>query len=181
MKIGGVEIKGPNMEVLVLPRLEEDIVVKAKAVTSFNEFDNLVPEPKPPGIRTKDGWKPNPNDETYRQRIEHYNNQRLAYLIIIALEPSEIGWARVNIEDPSTYLEWDKELREAGLSDVEINRIVMCVMQANALDEDKLKVAREVFLHGRAEGLNESSGQNIEPLNTPYGEDANELESAHQE
>lgn len=171
MKIGGIEIKGPNTEILVLPRLEEDIIVRATAVTSMKEFDDLVPEPKAPGIRTKDGWKPNVNDETYRQQTDHYNSQRLAYLVIVSLEPSEVEWTRVNINDPSTYLEWDKELREAGLSDIEINRVVMCVMQANALDEDKLKAAREVFLLGRAEGLSESFGQNTEPQNTPSGVD----------
>jgi len=173
MKISGVEIKGPNMEVLVLPRLEEDIIVRATAVTSMKEFDDLVPEPKAPGIRTKDGWKPNVKDTSYRQQIEHYNNQRLAYLVIVSLEPSKVEWARVNIEDPSTYLEWDKELREAGLSDVEVNRVVLCVMQANALDEDKLKMAREVFLLGRAEESNESFGQNTELQNTPSGVDVN--------
>jgi len=169
MKIGGVEVKGPNMEILVLPRLEEDIIIRAAAVTSMKEFNDLVPEPKAPGIRTKDGFKPNINDETYRQQTEHYNSQRLAYLVIVALEPSEIEWTRVNISDPSTYLEWDEEFRTAGLSDVEINRIIMCVMQANALDEDKLKAAREVFLLGRAEESNESFGQNTEPQNTLSG------------
>lgn len=182
MKIGGIEVKGLNEAVLVLTRDNLDtgvcdkIVIKARAVADMDEFDKLVPEPKAPGIRTRDGWKPNIKDETYRQRLERYNNQRLAYMIIRSLEPSEIEWEEVSFDNPSTWLEWDKELRDAGFSDVEINRVVMCVMQANALDEDKLKVAREVFLLGQGEEQEKSSGPNTEQASTQSGNPANDLE-----
>ncbi len=170
MRIGGKEIEGPNEEILVLPRLDNDIVIKAQAVTTMEEFDALVPEPKPPGIRTRDGWTPNANDETFKQRLAHYNEQRLAYMIIKSVEPSEIEWEQTNINDPSTYLQWTKELREAGLSDVEVNRIVLCVMQANSLDDEKLKAAREVFLLGKEAEENESSGPSIGLPSMPSGE-----------
>lgn len=170
MRIGGTEVKGPNEEILVLPRLDEDIVIRAQAVTTMEEFDALVPEPKPPGIRTRDGWKPNANDETFKQCLAHYHEQRLAYMIIKSVEPSKIEWEQTNIDDPSTYLQWTDELREAGLSDVEINRIVLCVMQANSLDDEKLKAAREVFLLGEEEEQSESSGPSTGPPSTPSGE-----------
>jgi hypothetical protein len=170
MRIGGIEIKGPNEEILVLPRLDEDIVIKAQAVTTMDEFDVLVPEPKPPGIRTRDGWKPNANDESFKQRMTHYNEQRLAYMIIKSVEPSNIEWGKTDISDPSTYTQWTSELKEAGLSDVEVNRIVLCVMQANSLDEEKLKAAREVFLLGKEEEQKASSGLSIEQPSTSSGE-----------
>ncbi len=171
MKIGGVEIKGLNEEILVLPRLEgEDIIIRARAVTTMDDFEKLVPEPKAPGVRTRDGFKPDLKDTTYREKVERYNSQRLAYMILKSLEPSEIEWERVNLDDPSTWLNWDQELREAGLSEVEVNRIIMCVMQANALDEEKLKAAREVFLHGQEEEQEESSGPDTEQPSMPSGE-----------
>ena len=49
MKIGGVEIKGPHEELLILPRPDENIIIRAKAVMDMDVFDKLCPEPKPPG------------------------------------------------------------------------------------------------------------------------------------
>jgi hypothetical protein len=181
MKIGGVEVKGPNVEVLVLPRLDGDIVIKARAVTDMSEFEALVPEPKAPGRLTKNGWEPQLNDETYKQRVAKYNEQRFAYMVLQSLEPSEIEWEDVQMDNPKTWANWEKELRAAGLSDVEVNRITVCVMQANALDERKLREAREVFLRGMAEGQNESSGHPTEPENTPSGDPASDSESDPQE
>jgi hypothetical protein len=181
MRIGGVEVKGPNEEVLVLPRLAGDVVIKAQAVTDMSEFEKLVPEPKPPGKLTKDGWVPQLKDETYRQKVANYNEQRFAYMVLRSLEPSEIEWETVVPDNPKTWKNWDQELREAGFSDVEVNRVVVCVMQANALDERKLKEARELFLLGKAEESNESSGLPTEPENTQSGEPVNESESDPQE
>lgn len=149
MKIGGVEVKGPCEEVLVLPRLSGDIVIKARAVLDMDMFNKLVPEPKAPGIRTKEGFRPNLKDENFVQMLERYAEQKLAFIVIKSLEPSEIEWEKVKLEDPGTWRGWMDELKAAGISDVECNRIVGCVMMANALDEAKLKSARENFLRGQ--------------------------------
>ncbi len=170
MRIGNVEINGPNEEVLVLPRMSGDIVIKARAVSSMTDFEKFVPEPKPPTVLTKDGAKANEKDVTYKQRMEIYGNQRFAYLVLKSLEPSKIEWTKVNMESPDTWLLWDKEMREAGLADIEINRIIMCVMQANSLDEAKLVEARKVFLRGKDKEVNVSSGLPIEQASLPFGE-----------
>lgn len=182
MRIGGVEVNGPAEEVLVLPRLEgANIVFRARAVLDMEDFEALCPVPKPPGIRTKEGWKPNENDETYRQRVAQHGEQRFAYMVIKSLEPSDIEWDDVNVDDPSTWLNWSEELKKAGISSTEINRIIVCVMQANALDEAKLKEARELFLRGPVLDQNESYGQNTELENTQSGNPVNASESDHQE
>jgi len=169
MKIGGIEVKGPNEEILVLPRLEEDIIIKAKAVTDMEPFEVLCPEPKAPGIRTRDGFRPNEKDPSYMSMTAKRGEQRLAYLIVKSLEPSAIEWERVNLDDPGTWSEWQPELQEAGLSSIEVNRVAACVMQANSLDEEKLTAARELFLHARAEEQKESSGRDTAPESTPSG------------
>lgn len=150
MKIGGIEVQGPCEEILVLPRLSGDIVIKAQAVMDMEPFEKMCPAPTAPGIRTKEGFRPNLKDENYLKFCLIHADQKLAYIVLKSLEPSQIEWQRVKLEDPGTWKEWSKELKEAGISDIEINRIVACVMQANALDEDKLKAAREVFLRGQA-------------------------------
>jgi hypothetical protein len=110
----------------------------------------MVPQPVAPGIRTRDGFKPDTKDVTYVSMQARYSDQRMAYLVLKSLEPSQIEWTKVDLADPTTWEGWQAELKEAGLSEVECNRIVICVMQANSLDEDKLKIAREVFLRGQA-------------------------------
>jgi hypothetical protein len=159
MKIGGVEIKGPNEEIVVIPRPYGDLVFRAETVRNFDEFDALVPEPKAPGIRTKDGYKPDIKDENYQQLLTHYQNQRMAYLVVKSLESSEIEWDTVNLSDPSSWLKWDKELQAAGLSEIETQRITVTVMQANCLDEQKMVAARAAFLLGQAKEASESSGR----------------------
>lgn len=149
MKIGGVEVKGLCEEILVLPRLDGDIVIRARAVTDLETFEKMCPAPVAPGIRTRDGFKPNLKDENYMQLQANYIAQKLAYICLKSLEPSEIEWTNVKLEDPSTWKDWQDELKAAGISEIECNRIVACVMQANALDEDKLKTARDVFLRGQ--------------------------------
>jgi hypothetical protein len=182
MKIGGVEIKGPAEEVLVLPRLEgENIVIRARAVLDMDEFEAQQPAPAPPGIRTKDGWKQNPEDKTYKQQMDQHGEARFAYMVLKSLEPSEIEWEQVDIDDPSTWLKWQDELKGAGISSTEINRIIVCVMQANALDEAKLKEAREVFLRGPVQELSESYGHAIELESTLSGELVSGSESDPQE
>lgn len=150
MKIGNVEVTR-NEEVLVLPRPTGDLVIKALAVSSMDEFETLCPPPKAPGIRTKEGFKPDTDDETYRSLVSTRDEQRMHYLVIRSLEVSEIEWETVKADNPSTWKEWTNELKAAGVSDIECGRIVTCVLSANSLNEEKLQAAREVFLHGQAQ------------------------------
>jgi hypothetical protein len=166
MKIGGVELKGPNIEYLVFSRPDGDIVIKAQTVRDFRPFDAMVPYPKAPGIRTKDGFKPDLKDPGFIELLERYNEQRISYLIIQSLVPSEIEWEKVNLNDPSTWSKWVEELQEAGLSEFETNRIVVAVMQANSLDEAKLDAARQAFLLGQGQVAGDSSGQSTEQPST---------------
>jgi len=170
MRIGGVEIKGPNQEVLVLPRGEQQIIIRAQSVLDMDTFDKLCPEPKAPGRRTKDGFVPNPDDPSYKDMLNAYQSKRLAYLVIQSLKPSEIEWDTVREDNPSTWDNYLNDLKAGGLSNIEINRIIVCVMQANSLDESKLEAARKLFLAGQAQAANESSGQNSELATTPSGE-----------
>lgn len=150
MKING-QIVTPNEELLVLPRSNGDLIIKAKAVAINADFDALVPEPVAPGIRTRDGFKPDENDETYREALSRRSQQRFDYVILRSLEPSNIEWETVSIDDPTTWSKWSTEMQNAGMAEAETNRIIMCVLAANSLDDDKIKAARETFLLGQVE------------------------------
>lgn len=173
MRIGGVLVEGPTQEVLVLPRGEQVLIIRAQAI-NLDEFDALCPEPKPPGKLTKDGWIPDLDNESYRQVLATHNEKRIAYLVVKSLEPSEIEWEKVQIDNPRTWMEYINDFKNAGLTTIEINRIVQCVMQANSLDEAKLEQARKVFLLGQAQAQKESSGHSTVQVNMPSGEPVKE-------
>ncbi len=169
MKINGQEIRGICIETLVLPRGENTFVIKAQAIPDFDEFDNLCPEPKAPGRLTKDGWEPDLKDENYRSVLDIYHENRVAYLVVRSLEINDMEWDTVDINNPKTWANYTKDFKKAGLSAIEINRVVQIVMQANALDEEKLEKARANFLLGQQMAAEELSGQNTEPEISPSG------------
>jgi len=153
MKIGGVDPRTlPAEEVLVLPRGDQRIIFRARGLEDMEEFKKLCPEPKAPGKLTKDGWVPDVKDEGYQSVMAEHQKRRLAYIAVRSLEPSEIEWDTVQMDNPATWGNWENDLRAAGLSQIEINRVLALVLEANCLDEAKLKKAREVFLQGPPQG-----------------------------
>jgi hypothetical protein len=176
MKIGGVDPQTlPTEELLVLPRGDKEIVFRATGIQSYDEFNTLCPEPKPPGkLVAGVGWEPNQDDPAYKDMMTTYNSRRIAWMVITSLVPSDIEWDTVDPAKPSTWLNWEKDMKESGLSQVECNRVTQLVFQANCLDEEKLKKAREVFLAGQGPVPSEFSGQNTEPQSSPSGEPVSE-------
>ena len=159
MKIAGREINGPNKVTLVLPREDEDDIVIVAQACNFDEVEEMLVEPEPPVRVVKGEAIKDFKDAGYLQQLENYNLRRMAYIVLKSLAPSNIEWETVDMQDPKTWLNYNKELQEAGFSTVEINRIGVAVMQANALDEEKLEEARKVFLRGRAAAEKDTSGQ----------------------
>lgn len=149
MKIGGVDPKSlPTEEVLVLPRGESQIVFRATGLPDLEEFNRVCPEPVPPNKLTPNGAMPDTEDAGYRADLLGYLNLRTSYLVVHSLAPSQIEWDTVNTDNPSTLTNWENDLRAAGLSHVEINRVRQLAWEANCLDEAKLEKARLVFLRG---------------------------------
>jgi len=174
MKIAGVDPQTlPKEEFLVLPRGDKEIVFRAKGVPDYKEFNALCPEPKAPGkLVAGSGWEPNEKDPDYKKLMASHNSKRIAWMVIKSLEPSNIEWDTVVPGKPSTWNNWETDMKAAGLSQVECNRVTQLVFQANCLDEERLKKAREVFLLGQAPVPSEFSGQNTEPESSPSGEPA---------
>jgi len=177
MKIAGNEVTGPAEEVLVLPRPTlacKEIVIRCKAVLDMEPFEAMCPEPKAKPVLMAGGFKPNEKDPGYLEQCENYAAMRFAYIATRSLEPSEIEWEKVKLDSPGTWTLWDEELKEAGLSVIEVNRVIMCIMAANCLDEAKLEAARDSFLLGLGAVPEESSGPATGHKNTPSGEPAKE-------
>jgi hypothetical protein len=151
MKINGREIKGPNRVTLVLPREGgEDIVIIAEAVIDMNGCDKYLKMPEPPVVLKPSGKEQNFSDPGFVQQLEQYNIKKMAWIMLMSLAPSNIEWDTVDMENPSTWANYNQELKDAGFSEIEINRIGNACMEANALDEAKLEAARQSFLRGQA-------------------------------
>jgi len=176
MKIGGVDPKSLSTEdFLVLPRGESEIVFRAVGVQDYGPFNALCPEPSAPKIhKPKEGWVDNVEEPGYKEMMAIYQRRRLAWLIITSLEPSEIEWDVVDPDKPGTWTEWEQELKDSGLNQVECNRVQNLVFQVNCLDEDKLSEAREAFILGQRVVQSASSGQNTEQESSPSGEPVTE-------
>lgn len=173
MKIGGIDPRLlPNEEMLVLPRGEQNLVFRARGLPDMDEFEKLCPEPKAPGKLTKNGWELNPEDKNYIADMAEYGKRRMAFIVLKSLEPSEIEWETVDLARPGTWSNWDKDLRSAGLSQVEINRVFSLVLEANCLDEAKLEKARKVFQLGQQMASALTGGPVTEPVTSQSGEPA---------
>jgi hypothetical protein len=151
MKIAGKKIEGRNTEIIVLPRpLGEDIVLRAEAVLSLDNFHKLCNEPKPPmQIRPGGIQVANVTDPGYKEQLNLYQARRLAYLILESLKATpDLEWETVKEDDPGTWTNWETELLDSGLSAIEIGRIRTGVFTANCLNEALIQEARETFLRG---------------------------------
>lgn len=174
MKIGGVTPTRAE-EVLVLPRNTGDLVFKAHAVLSMDEFNALCPKPGAPVRITKDGKQSDTNSASYLQELQTWANRRHAYICIKSLEPSDIEWDTVKAEKASTWENWTQDLSDGGLCAIEVQRVQQCVIDANALNEDKLKEARDAFLRGQGIKTSDaSSGPRDEQPSTQSGQPASE-------
>ena len=166
LRIGNTIVDGPSEEVLVLPRLHGEVIIRTRAVTDMKPFDAMCPEPSAPKKLVKGGFEIDYENTGYLEAIAKHGELRFAFICVKSLEPSDIEWQRVKMDSPNTWLEWAKEMEEAGLSSVEVNRILLAVMSANSLDEAKLKAARDSFVRGMQVKLADPSSPDTERSST---------------
>lgn len=149
MKLNGKRLEGPNEVTIVIPRGSgEDIILKAKAVLDLDDFDEMCPAPSPPMRRMAGGQNvPNLKDSGYLAALQRLAVVRLNYIVLASLSATEgLEWETVNLSDPDTWDNYQTEMREAGFSPIEIQRIVADVINVNALNEEKIEEARQRFL-----------------------------------
>ncbi len=155
MKIGGIDPTTlPVEEVLVLPRGDQTLVFRATGLKDMESFKRYCPEPEPPKKLVKGGVTvADLEDKTYQETLAAYHKYRIAYIVVNSLVPSQIEWDTVQLDNPATWANWENDLKSAGISDFECSRVLALVLEANCLDEAKLRKAREVFLRGTPEML----------------------------
>lgn len=149
MKIKGKKISGPSEVIIPVIRGTDDIIFKARAVLDFTKFDLLCKMPKPPMIiRTGDTEATAQiTDEKYQKAVDDYAKKRSAFMIIESLSATDdMVWEQVDMNNPDTWLNYEIELRESGLNEVEMARLINGVLEANGLDSQKIEEAKKRFL-----------------------------------
>jgi hypothetical protein len=147
MKLNGRTIQGPNVEYVVIPRHDGDIVFKCQAVLKMDEFNKLCPAPKPPEIMKPGGAKEvDTSDPTYKAMVQRHLEKRWGYTVLKSLSANEIEWDTVDLENPETWPNFEQDLENAGFSFQESQLIQMGVSTANGTNPDKLNEARMRFL-----------------------------------
>lgn len=148
MKLGGKKIEGANYEYVVLPRPGGQLVFKAQAVLDMKRFDEMCPEPEAPSVMKPGGVKyKNIADPVYLESLKRRTQMRINWMVLQSLSATEgLEWETVDMSNPDTFQNYEKELVDAGLTQSERNRIVNAVLSANGLDESKIEEARQSFL-----------------------------------
>ncbi len=149
MKLNGRILKDPNEVVIATPRENsDDIILKARAVLDMEEFDTMCPEPSPPVRRLASGKTiENPKDPGFLQQVQNHATLRLSWIVLKSLEATDdLEWDDVDVSDPTTWNFFREEMKNAGFSVIEINRVVGECLNVNALNEEKIEAARQRFL-----------------------------------
>jgi len=175
MKLGGKTISGLNIETIVLPRGDDNqLVFHAQAVLSYAKFEEMFPPPKPRLMKKPGGVQfQNFEDPTYLKDLASWSEKRYQWLILKSLEASEgLEWDTVKMDDPETWGNYEQDLRSAGLTDIEVGRLVTGVMTANALNEEKIEAAKKRFLALKEVAVPSQLSQVGEQPSTSSGEPA---------
>lgn len=155
MKIHGKKLERPPFEVVVIPRREGDIVIKAKPVLNYEDFEKLCPAPVPPIVTRPGGDEGvksvNTQDARYLASVSKWAHQRIDWMIMTSLSATEgLEFENVRIDDPESWGKIHDELTSSGFSSIEVSKIIDTVMVACGLNQDKIDQATSNFLVSRA-------------------------------
>jgi hypothetical protein len=151
MKINGKDIKGPQMEVVVIPRGDEEIVIKAQAIMDYSDHEKINPQPLPPSKLLPGGETQQlVEDPGYLKKLSDWAQQKTDWMIIKSLSATEgLTWDTVKADDPTTWSNYRKEL-DATFTPAELGKILEVVMSACGLNQSKIEEATKRFLAGQA-------------------------------
>jgi len=148
MKLNGQKLSTMNNQIIIIPRTDGDMIFKAAPVLDMAEFNTLYPEPKPPMIRRRGESTDSPDmsDKKFKETLEKRSKAYSLYMIIKSLMATEgLEFETVDIKNPETYINMEKELEDSGLTSVERGRLFQGVMRANSLDMEYIEEARKRF------------------------------------
>lgn len=155
MKIKGLDLTKEHVDFVVFTRGDQKIVFTIKGVYNYDEFDTLVELPKPNIItNVKTGQKTADTESpSWTAKITEYVQLKNAYTALKSLSATEgLEWETVDIGQPDTWLNIDKELRQV-FSENELNFLLSKIVEVNG-NAETLNKARESFLAEKSQEKN---------------------------
>jgi kynurenine formamidase len=142
MKINGISVVGPQTEVVVIPRGDTELVIRAQAVLDFTDFEKLDPMPKPPVKMLATGeTQYNVEDPKYKERFANWAQEKTEWMILKSLSATDgLEWDTVKMDQPATWKNYRAEL-ETNFTPAETNKILEIVMTACGLNQTKIEEA----------------------------------------
>jgi len=179
MKFNGKKPNKGNTVHCVIPRENgESIVFIANGIFDYSEFEKLFPEPKPAVVVDKGVQSFNYQHPKYREQLGKWVKYKSHWIALESLKQTPgIEWETVKMEDPETWGNYEKELKEILLPN-EVTEVSNAVMDACALTNQKVEEATQAFLLGVGPDTLNLSSLIIEPETTPSSEPAKDSESA---
>ena len=165
MKIAGKKIEGLNTVRILIGRPDGNIEFIAQGIPSYEEFNKVCPAPNPPKRTYPDGRiEENRADPKFKEAAAEWANRKGHWTILKSLSATkDLVWETVDMENPETWEKYLKELQEAGLSEVEITKVINGIMTANGLNQVMIDEAEKRFLAGRGQEQAEDRSPSIEP------------------
>lgn len=148
MKINGRTYNQLREDYVVFPRPDGDIVLKLRPVLDDEKHLQLDPVPAPPKVHLPNGQtKSNPEDREYLELLGQWSSRKTHWYFIETLRSSEnLEWETVKYDEPLTWPNWVKEMREAQFNENEISYLMSKIIDINCLNQKALDEARERFL-----------------------------------
>ena len=149
MKVNGKVISGARVTTLVLPYGEADdfIVFKFRALTAKDNFEKVMPRPKPPKhIKPGGAEFIDYDDDRYKKSIDAWADNKINWEFLRSISATEgLEWETVKMDEYQTWANWRTEMEE-NFGMVDFGRIFGGFLEANSLNEEKLEEARSRFL-----------------------------------
>lgn len=151
MKMFGKKVEGANVVTKVFPRDNgEQIVIRAKAIYDYKQFEDSIPVPEPYQISKPNGQTEYDfEDKKYKQELEEYFLKKSYWMALKSLEATEgLEWETVDLSDSDTWGNYLAELQTC-FTPQELDLVATCILDACGLNRAKIEEATESFLKGR--------------------------------
>lgn len=171
MKLNGVPILKRFEDFVVLPREgSDDLVFRLVPVDSYEDFNKLCPEPRPPRRKLPGQEQSVPVYDSPKYVAAMSKHNRLSYDYMCVKTFADVEWDTVDINNPETWANWTTDFLNAGIRGSEFTALMNGIMKINSLNSDHLEEARERFLAMRRQQSQATPSQTEELTDTQSGE-----------
>lgn len=148
MKLNGKVIEAPKEHEVVFEREGDYIVFKIKPVLNFDPYSELNPPPEPPTKVVGDNPPvPDYTDKKFQKRMQDWNENKFRWMILEALSATPgLEWETVDMKNPETFKNFEEELKNSGLTDMEQQVLVREAVERNIITPESMREARDTFL-----------------------------------